>query len=139
MHLFHVQMLCSWVWANVNIVKAKYFTFNEEVEKDLVPTGRKFLFIHVAFQSCKYDCIKFLLNWNALARRLASLWSPLYNVVFAEASPLVIPAGFQDIILPSTEREERLEIGWDCYTAKKVIGFPVPSQDVTYQTLPRRE
>ncbi len=25
------------------------------------------------------------------------------------------------------------------YTVKKVIGFPVPSWDVTYQTLPERE
>ncbi len=29
--------------------------------------------------------------------------------------------------------------GWSAYTVKKVSGFPVPSRDVTYQTLPGRE
>jgi hypothetical protein len=29
--------------------------------------------------------------------------------------------------------------GWRLYTVKKVSGLPVPSRDVTYQTLPDQE
>jgi hypothetical protein len=33
-------------------------------------------------------------------------------------------------------QESTLNLYYIVYTVKKVIGFPVPSQDVTYQTLP---